>query len=178
MVHVDWRGALLELQKIAHDYGSKELADYLGISVNSLYKQLDPNYNLEVNPPDPENPDGQPRYKLGFKTIFKICCITGNFKPVSMMLNSMDRGIFTIPKNQDKNKGFLKLLSNADKESGEAFRATLQALEDNKVSRSEALTGIKECDEAMSALADLKAKYKAVLTEFVPDGKSATGTGR
>jgi len=165
MAHVDWKGALLELQKIVHDYGPKEIADDLGISVNSLYKQLDPNYNLEVNPLDPENPDGKPRYKLGFKTIFKICWITNNFKPVSMMLNAMERGIFTIPKNKDEGAGFLKLLSNADKESGEAFRATLGALENNKVSKEEALIGIKECDEAMGAWADLKAKYKAILID-------------
>ena len=165
MNHVDWKGALLELQKIVHDYGPKGIADDLGISVNSLYKQLDPNYNLEVNPQDPENPDGRPRYKLGFRAIFKICQITKKFKPVSIMLNSMGQGLFTIPENKDKGSGFIRLLSKADKESGEALRATLAALENDDVSRGEAIKGIKECDEAMSAWADLKAKYQAILND-------------
>ena len=165
MRHVDWKGALLELQKIVHDYGPKEIADVLGISVNSLYKQVDPNYNLEINPQDPENPDEKPRYKLGFKTLFRICQIADDFRPMATMLNPMQRGLFVIPGAQDTRKGFLELLICADKESGEAFRATLDALIDNKVSQDEASRGIKECDEAITALANLKAKYKTILND-------------
>ena len=165
MKHVDWKGALLELQKIVHDYGPKEIADVLGISVNSLYKQVDSNYNLEINPQDPENPDDKPRYKLGFKTLFRICQIADDFKPVATMLSPMQRGIFVIPGSQDTRTGFLELLICADKESGEAFRATLSALIDNKVSRDEASVGIKECDDAITALANLKAKYRTILND-------------
>ena len=165
MKHVDWKGALLELQKIVHDYGPKEIADILGISVHSLYKQVDPNYNLEINPQDPENPDERPRYKLGFKTIFRICQITGHFKPISTMLNPMGRGVFTIPGQSAAGRCYLKLLSAADKESGEALRATLEALENNHVNPEEAETGIRECDEAIEAWADLKARFRKSLED-------------
>ena len=166
MKHVDWEGALLELQKIVHDYGPKEMADVLGVSLGSLYKQVNPNYNLEINPQDPENPDEKPRYKLGFKTLFRICQIADDFTPMATMLSPMQRGIYTIPANRgktDHRTDFLELLVCANKESGEAFRATLSALVDNKVSQDEAFTGIKECDEAITAIANLKAKYRTIL---------------
>ena len=165
MKHVDWRGALLELQKIVHDYGPKEIADILGISVNSLYKQVDPNYNLEINPQDPENPDDRPRYKLGFKTLCRICQITARFGPVSTMLNPMGRGVFTYPDNKDMKKAYLRLAADADRESGEALQAVLAALENGHVDRQEAQYGIEQCDEAMEAWADLRARFKKSLDE-------------
>lgn len=156
---IDFKSTLLDLQKKVHDFGTDIVADELNISPSSLYKQLDWRYNIETNPVDPDNKDSQPRYKLGFKTLFKICSIINDFKPVVSILNSAGYGAFKLPKSE-ADINFLALLGTAMDECNDVSQTTIMALADKVVTGEEAEEGIRQCDEAINAISDLKSAYE------------------
>ena len=154
---INFERSLALVQAAAHDYGMKELAEFLNKGVSTLYAELN-------------QTDG---YKFGAKDFFKIIHKTGIYAALEAILADMGMAIYYLPLPEKKSSltipSIIESLANANKGSSEAFNESLKVIQDGKITRKGAILSIHKCNEALSTLVQLKAQYVEINNKTTAD---------
>ena len=134
----------------AKRYPVKALCDEIGKAESTLRNEL----------------TEQPGYKLGLRTFILILKKTKDLRALDRVEQIMGRVAFPLPRASGPNLApILRLVGEQAREFGEYMAALGSAIADGRISPGEAAECIREIDETMRAMLELKAHLAQYLSQ-------------
>lgn len=133
------KGLMELVQEMVLGYGVEALAEELGKSPNTLYK--------EVNP----NPEEGRTHKFGLLDFRRVTNRTRDYRALHKLCLECDHVAVAIPPGRPGNKDWFSRLSRISKEFGDHVAAVGEALADGRLDRQEARAVLAELDELIEA---------------------------
>lgn len=154
-------------QQIVTEAGVKAVADDLKRHPSGVYAELNIQ-NLETYLDTKEDfPDERPPVlnKLGLVDFLLILKKYDDFGPLDMIVREFGRVAYKMPDGSTDKKEILALVRDLNKEVMEGVNASLQAAEDNKITKAEAKKCSKELGDIIEAAAQAKATFDSVIKD-------------
>jgi len=108
----------------------------------------------------------QPGYKLGLITAIRIMQATGDLAALDRMEELFGRAAYRLPRAKgDEMKPVMQMIGRTAREYGEQMEALGAAIADGVISRKEAQKCLKETEDVINALVEIKAFLEKLANE-------------